>query len=361
LDQLGRRALCADAALRAAGALAGGRGDRAQPDSPRSPRGLRRGARRTDRPPGDPRGGGTRLAARRARRARRSRRGGTLRPLRRPRPRRPGPLPPLRRARARLDVVRERKRRLGGDAARRPVAPDRPLPAAGRAADLPRPPAEPVHAPRHERAAARLRDRDASLPAQALPQLRRLARGPARLALRGHERRLPARAAPGRPRERNTLGLERLAGLLEERRRAGGPGAALRQLPANCPARARADDLVPPLPAPAQPVAVPARRAALRDPAGAGLERRRGLEREPGRGRPILAAAPAPARQCRPAARAAARAPALDRPLRPLAARRDGGRGTELPRRREAAAGLGREPAGHLVRATLREAAAPTA
>ena len=219
---------------------------------------------------------------------------------RRTRPDRCRSLPPFRRARARLDVVRERERRLGRDPARRPVAPDRPVPASGRAADLPRPPTEPVHAARLRRAAARLRDGDAPLPAEALPRLGRLARRPAWLALRGHERRLPARAPAGRPRERHPVGLERLAGVLAERRWSERPRAALRPLPADDPAGPRTGALVPPFPAAAQPVALPAGRAALRAAAAARLERRGGLEREPGGGRPVLAAAPAPTRLRRP-------------------------------------------------------------
>src|SRR5207237_536534 len=151
-----------------------------------------------------------------------------------------GPLPALRSPAAGLELVRERERRLGGDAAGRPGASDGPLSARRRAAGLPRSPAEPLHAARQRRRAARLRNGNAPLPAEALPHVGRLVGEPAGVALRRRERRLPARAAAGRPRSRDPVGLRRLAGLLAERERAGGPRAAVRALPAHGPAGSEA-------------------------------------------------------------------------------------------------------------------------
>src|SRR5204863_6351445 len=124
--------------------------------------------------------------------------------------------------------------------------------------------------------------------------------------------RLPASAPAGRRRERDPVRLERLAGLLAQRAGRLRPRAPLRPVPADDPADARPRALVPARPVAAQPMAVPPVRQALRDPPGVGLELGGGLERQPGGGRPVLAAAPAPARVHRPVAREA-RGPAARR------------------------------------------------
>ena len=80
---------------------------------------------------------------------------------------------------------------------------------------------------------------------------------------------------------------------------------------------------------------------------------------EPGRRRPVLAAAPAAARLRRPGARAAARPAPRHRPLRPRGAGRDRRPRRQLPRGPEASAAVGGEPPGHRLRAPVREDARP--
>ena len=80
---------------------------------------------------------------------------------------------------------------------------------------------------------------------------------------------------------------------------------------------------------------------------------------EPGRRRPVLAAAPAAARLRRPGARAAARPAPRHRPLRPRGAGRDRRPRRQLPRGPEASAAVGGEPPGHRLRAAVREDARP--
>ncbi len=96
---------------------------------------------------------------------------------------------------------------------------------------------------------------------------------------------------------------------------------------------------------------------ALRRSARARLGLRRGLDGEPGRGRPVLAAPPAAARLRRPRARAAARPAPRERALRPRRARRHRRSRRQLPRRPETTAAVAGEPPGHRLRASVREAA----
>ena len=112
---------------------------------------------------------------------------------------------------------------------------------------------------------------------------------------------------PGRPHRRDPFDRERLGQLPPGREQARRSRSDPAGLSAIAPARPAPCALVRALHAPAQPLAVLALRPPLLDPAGARLGRRRGLERQPGGRRPVLAAAPAPARLRRPRARKADR------------------------------------------------------
>ena len=95
---------------------------------------------------------------------------------------------------------------------------------------------------------------------------------------------------------------------------------------------------------PAQPLAIPALRPQLLDPTGARLGAGRGLEQQSGRGRPVLAAAPAPARLLRPRARQASRPPQAVGALRRRARDRHGRPRRQLQGGPEAPAALPGEP-----------------
>ena len=129
------------------------------------------------------------------------------------------------------------------------------------------------------------------MPAQALPRARRIVRRQDARPRGGHGDRLPAPAAPGLPHRRDPVDRQRLGQLSAGREQARGPGSHPARLSTLTRTRPAARALVRALPPPAQPVAVPALRPALLDPPGARLGRRRGLDRQPGGSRPVLAAA----------------------------------------------------------------------
>ena len=123
-----------------------------------------------------------------------------------------------------LDLVPQHHDRLGLDHGRRARDPDRPEAEAGRAADLPRPPEQPLHPPRQPLPNGRARVADAAVPAAALQAEDGRHGLPAVVALLRRARRLPAPAraagagaAPARDR--------RVVGQLRQRLdRGGGPG-----------------------------------------------------------------------------------------------------------------------------------------
>ena len=124
-------------------------------------------------------------------------------------------------------------------------------------------------------------------------------------ARRGHRRRLPARAAAGRPDRRNPVDRERLGQLPPGRKRAPRSRPARPGVRRVAAARSARRALVRAPDAPAQPVGVPALGQPLLVRQAPGWGSDEVWNGEPGRGRPVLAAAPAAARLRRPRARAA--------------------------------------------------------
>ena len=188
---------------------------------------------------------------------------------------------------------------------------------------------------------------DAPLPALALPGPRGLALPPIGDARRGHGRRLPARTAPGRPHRRDPVDCERLGQLPAGREQAQRPRpidpAFLDSLRPGAAARASGTCTCC-CPTARGRTCPPASATTIRPAPGWGSDEV--WNAEPGRGRPVLAAAPAAARLRRPGARPAARPPPREPGLYDRArARRHRRPRRQLPRRAEAPAAVGRRTA----------------